>query len=128
MFGKSIFEDVLSDKIRMELENIREWNKKTFPDATLAGQLMKLEEEINEFCMAKKDKKQDEELADVFIVLGGLRRWNSRIGAYYENTLLEDMTLLTMHKLYNSIKHKMEINRKRVWKKSGDGKFHHKKK
>lgn len=64
----------LSIKFDEEMEKIKKWNEKTFPDATMAGQLMKLEEELREFTETKTQKEQTKELADVFIVLGGLKR------------------------------------------------------
>lgn len=111
--------------LNCELDEIKEWNEETFPDATLGGQLEKLEEEFNELCNAKKFKNKRKELADVFIVLGGLRRWKSLVGNYQENQLIKDMPQTGLADLLINIEEKMEINRKRVWKKSGNGKFHH---
>ena len=112
--------------LHCELEEIKQWNEETFPDATLGGQLAKLEEEFEEFFTAKEIEDQRKEMADIFIVLGGLRRWKSRIGNNQEITLTEDMPIEVLSNLLFEIDKKMEINRKRVWKKSGDGKFHHK--
>lgn len=108
-----------------ELNAIKKWNEETFPDATLGGQLAKLEEEIEEMMQAKNNEDTMKELADVFIVLGGLRRWDSKIGISQENryTAIMDTPILTS--LIVEIAQKMKINLKRVWKKSGDGKFHH---
>lgn len=111
--------------LNCELEKIKKWNEETFPDATLGGQLAKLEEELAEFCEAKKIDDMRKELADVFIVLGGLRRWKSRLGASQEVELTKDMPLCVLSILLKNIYLKMDINRNRVWKKSGDGKFHH---
>jgi len=108
-----------------ELDSIKEWNEETFPDATLGGQLSKLEEEYEEYFSAKSQEEERKELADIFIVLGGLRRWESKIGNCIVNTMVEKMPLSTLLELLPSIKTKMDINRKRVWLKSGDGKFHH---
>lgn len=112
--------------LNCELEKIKEWNEETFPDATLGGQLEKLEEEFEEFFTATEIEDQRKEMADIFIVLGGLRRWKSRIGNSQEVILTEDMPIEVLGNLLIGINKKMEINRKRVWKKSGDGKFHHK--
>lgn len=106
------------------LHDVAKWNKETFPDATLAGQLSKLEEEFKEFDEAKEEN-QMKELADIFIVLGGLKRFESVIGAYIEEDMIKQLTWRTLGVLICAICDKMEINRKRVWKKSGDGKFHH---
>lgn len=120
---KEIKEIVLR-AFHFELEEIKEWNEETFPDATLSGQLAKLEEEFKELSEAKEEDKM-KEFADVFIVLGGLRRWESKIGNCIVNTMIENMPISILLELLPSIKTKMDINRKRVWKKSGDGKFHH---
>lgn len=116
---------VLMMALDCELNNIKKWNEETFPDATLGGQLEKLEEEINELCNAKEAKDKRKELADVFIVLGGLRRWKSLVGNSQEKFLTKDMPQIGLVDLLINIEEKMEINRKRVWKKSGNGKFHH---
>lgn len=116
---------VLLLALNCELNDIKKWNEETFPDATLGGQLEKLEEEFNEFFNAKEVKDQRKELADVFIVLGGLRRWESKIGNNQEISLTEQMPVEILGNLLIDIHNKMEINRKRVWKKSGNGKFHH---
>lgn len=112
--------------LNCELEKIKEWNEETFPDATLGGQLEKLEEEFEEWLSAKNKEETSKEFADIFIVLGGLRRWKSHIGSNQEITLTENMPIEVLGNLLIDINKKMEINRKRVWKKSGDGKFHHK--
>lgn len=121
---KEIKEIVLS-ALHLELEEIKEWNEETFPDATLSGQLAKLEEEFKELQEAKEEESKMKEFADVFIVLGGLRRWESHVGRHLENKFAEDMPFALLGCLLGEIQKKMKINRKRVWKKSGDGKFHH---
>lgn len=70
------------ENIDNRLNSIKRWHEKTFPDATLAGQLAKLEEEICESLkVGKKDKAAlFEEIADVLIVCAGLRRFDSKIG------------------------------------------------
>lgn len=130
LFGKNKkaekeLKNILLLALYQELDSIKEWNEETFPDATLAGQLAKLEEEFKELAEAKEMEEKEKELADIFIVLGGLRRWDSKIGNCIVNTMVEKMPLSILLELLPSIKTKMDINRKRVWKKSGDGKFHH---
>ena len=122
---KEIVLNSLKFSIIKEMEEIKKWNEETFPDATLGGQLEKLEEEYEEYFSEEDEDKQEKELADIFIVLGGLRRWKSRIGCCIENVMYEGMPPATALRLLFKIKEKMEINRKRVWEKSGDGKFHH---
>ena len=116
---------VLLLALNCELNDIKKWNEETFTDATLGGQLEKVEEDFNEFFNAKEVEDQRKELADVFIVLGGLRRWGSKIGNNQEISLTEQMPVEILGNLLIDIHNKMEINRKRVWKKSGNGKFHH---
>lgn len=130
IFGKNKktekeLKNILLLALCQELDSIKEWNEETFPDATLSGQLAKLEEEFKELAEAKGEENKMKEFADVFIVLGGLRRWESRIGNCIVNTMVENMPISILLELLPSIKTKMDINRKRVWKKSGDGKFHH---
>ena len=115
----------LSIKFDEEMEKIKKWNEKTFPDATMAGQLMKLEEELREFTETKTQKEQTKELADVFIVLGGLKRWDCLIGNFIRNKLFDDAPVCALKRILKAIRRKMDINRKRTWKKSGDGRFQH---
>lgn len=112
--------------INEELKKVKKWNEKTFPDATMAGQLMKLEEELKELKEAGMDKKEFyKELADVFIVLGGLSRWDSLIGNIITHLYLDNASSNIRRKILKAIRRKMDINRKRTWTKSGDGKFQH---
>lgn len=111
-----------------KMEEIKVWNEETFPDATLGGQLEKLEEEITECRQASNIEDMRKERADVFIVLAGLRRWESMIGKHFENDLIENTSIEKMAELYADVDAKMEINRNRVWKKTGNGKFHHEEK
>lgn len=107
-----------------ELEKIAEWNKKTFPDATLSGQLEKLEEEFQEYVEAPTPEEELKELADVCIVCGGLQRWNSVIGRMVIANMIR-IKNKSLPELNNAIRAKMEVNKKRKWHKSGEGKFHH---
>lgn len=115
--------------LHFELEKIKQWNEKTFPDATLGGQLEKLEEEFEELGNATKIEVQRKEMADIFIVLGGLRRWKSRIGNNQELALTEDMPIEVLTNLLLDINKKMEVNKERtrkgLWKKQPNGSYHH---
>lgn len=115
----------LSIKFDEEMEKIKKWNEKTFPDATMAVQLLKLEEELREFTETKTQKEQTKELADVFIVLGGLKRWDCLIGNFIRNRLLDDTPVCVLKMILKAIRRKMDVNRKRTWKKSSDGRFQH---
>lgn len=118
--------EILMLDLNEVLEVIKIWNKATFPEATLAGQLAKLEEEIKEFTDAKDNEAHAQELADIFIVLGGLRRFESLIGNMQEKFLTKEMPVAVLAKLIVSIIQKMEINMKRTWEKDSEGKYHHK--
>lgn len=118
---------LLLENIDNRLNSIKRWHEKTFPDATLAGQLAKLEEEI---CESLKVDKKDaaaffEEIADVLIVCAGLRRFNSKIGISIENNYLDNANTDVLSVIDLAIIQKMAKNRKRKWKKTEDGRFHH---
>lgn len=114
--------------LNYQLKSIKQWNAETFPDATPEGQLAKLDEEFGELDEAKTQEEMEKELADMFIVLGGLLRWKSRIGNYITNSLLETMPTGILEKLLKAIDAKMEVNKERtrkgLWKKT-DGSYHH---
>lgn len=115
--------------LHCKLEKIKQWNAETFPDATPEGQLAKLDEEFGELDEAKTMEEREKELADIFIVLGGLLRWGSRLANYVLNSLLETMPTEILEKLLKAIDAKMEVNeertRKGLWKKQPDGSYHH---
>ena len=119
----------LVDLLKKKLEEIKEWNAETFPDATPEGQLAKLDEEFGELDEAKTMEEREKELADIFIVLGGLLRWGSRIANYVLNSLLDAMPIEVLEKLLKAIDAKMEVNKERtrkgLWKKQPDGSYHH---
>lgn len=101
----------------MSKENIAtiiEWHKKTFPDATLSGQLKKFVEEKEEYENADRSHRL-EELADMFIVACGISRFDMWQGAA---ALSEVQFLFSHHDKRNVLKtidKKMAINRKRKW-------------
>ena len=101
-------------------KEIIEWHSQTFPDATMEGQLIKLEEELNEFLNSETKEEELKEAADIYIVLCGLKRWDSRIGnfvMYYGFSYEDD--------LYEAIVEKMNKNKARVWAKTAEGTYHH---
>lgn len=118
---------LILENIDNRLNSIKRWHEKTFPDATLAGQLAKLEEEICESLkVGKKDKAAlFEEIADVLIVCAGLRRFDSKIGISIENNYLNNATPDILLVIDLAIIQKMNKNRKRKWEKTEDGRFHH---
>lgn len=119
----------LVELLKKKFEEIKEWNAEAFPDATPEGQLAKLDEEFGELDEAKTMEEKEKELADIFIVLGGLLRWRSRLANYVLNNLLDKMPNEILEKLLKAIDAKMEVNKERtrkgLWKKQPDGSYHH---
>ena len=104
-----------------KLENeIIEWHTQTFPDATMEGQLIKLEEEMNELANAENKEEELKEAADVYIVLCGLKRWNCQIGKFITHYWF--VPALT---LYKAVVQKMNKNKARTWAKTTEGSYHH---
>lgn len=102
-------------------ESISEWHKETFPNATLASQLLKMHEELLELqnTDVEDTDKFTEELADCLIVASTLAgRFKSPVGNLIVSTLLPDKNLpaVCLHIMY-AINEKMEKNLKRKWKK-----------
>ena len=112
------------EQLRDMIAEIRDWNKETFPDATLSGQLMKLEEEFQEMYQARQFWKKEKEFADVFIVACGLTRWASVLANCLLNSWLE-LPEKDLKRILKNVRKKMNKNRNRTWAKSGDGKFQH---
>lgn len=112
-----------------EMKDIEDWNRATFKNATKAGQLMKLEEEMLEAAEAcEEDKKHFlEEQADVWIVLAGLRRFNSLIGRALEISLKKNVLNAPEKKIavLGAILRKMDINKSRKWDKPVNGLYKH---
>ena len=101
-------------------KEIIEWHTKTFTDATIEGQLIKLEEEMNEFLNSETKEEKLKEAADIYIVLCGLKRWDSQIGKfvmYYGFSYEDD--------LYIAVVEKMNKNKARIWAKTTEGTYHH---
>lgn len=126
VFEKVTLEPVKTaqEQLRDLIDEIRAWNEETFPDATLEGQLMKLEEEFKELAEASQFWKKEKEFADVFIVACGLTRWGSVIAS----SLLNDWLAFPekdLKRILKNVRKKMNKNRNRTWEKSGDGRFHH---
>ena len=122
--GKAIIEE-----IKKELAKVIIWHKKTFKDATVGGQLLKLEEEYKELEEAVENENDDEtfkEIADVLIVCAGLVRLGSIIGKVNIEATLDKMDIKELYNTLEAIRAKMEVNRARKWDKLKDGRFKHK--
>lgn len=119
--------EAIRHRLERTLEEIAAWSAETFPTASQAGQLMKLEEELREYSEAEQADK-DKELADVVIVCAGLRRWSSFIGQHMLAMVLAGANASQVNLLLDLIDDKMAKNRARVWKQDGEGKYHHEEK
>lgn len=122
--GKAIIKE-----IKKELAKVIIWHKKTFKDATIGGQLLKLEEEYKELAEAVKNENAEEtfkEIADVLIVSAGLVRFDSFVGKINIETTLDTMDIKELYNTLEALREKMKINRARKWDKLKDGRFKHK--
>lgn len=104
---------------KLEREII-DWHAKTFPDATMEGQLIKLEEEMNELANSANSEEGLKEAADVYIVLCGLKRWNCQIEKFVTR-----FWFVPVSTLYKAVVEKMNKNKARVWAKTAEGTYHH---
>lgn len=108
-----------------EIENICEdianWHKETFPDATEEMQIKKLNEECGE--LMQTGFSDLEEYADVFIVSATLwKRYEKDFGKTIIWLLVNNYGSFEM---FATIKAKMEKNKKRNWNKI-NGVYRHK--
>lgn len=113
---------------------IARWNKETFPDATVEGQILKLSEEFDELKEAVLNGTLTEvEKADCFIVAAALNeRFENELGRFVLFRLVEEMTdgsEAIAAEYFEAIEKKMEINKRRAaekrWKKMPDGRYKH---
>lgn len=128
-------------KIKMTIDNkfieeVAKWHKQAMPHATLATQLLKLNEEVNELSMAGNDylaKNSSDnlelvnmELADVLLCCFVLsRRFNSGVGTIVANGLLEPMSKIVKGSVFMCIKLKHDINKARKWQEIEPGVYKH---
>lgn len=127
--NQELMEQFLIEFLALQAE-IKIWHAETFPGTTFSGQLLKLEEELEESYQAKTREEALKELADVFIVCAGLTRWNSHIAQIILiEFILKNQFGFSGEEIIQAIKAKMEINHKRteagVWKQLPDGRVKH---
>lgn len=104
-------------------DEISIWNEDTFPDATETEQLLKTAEEFEEL-----HRSLDElgELADCFIASAALsKRYGSSLGDFLLKAIVKHAAGYS-DELYQAVKDKMDINRRRSWGKQPDGTYKHK--
>lgn len=127
--NQDLMEQFLIEFLALKAE-IKTWHAETFPGTNFSGQLLKLEEELEEFNQAETREESLKELADVFIVCAGLSRWNSHIAQIILiECILKNQFGFSGEEIIQAIKDKMEINHKRteagVWKQLPDGRVKH---
>ena len=104
---------------------IMRWHAETFPDATLEGQLVKYQEELNEWI--ESNYSNASELADMFIVACGIARFDLQEGFFHIADVYDwyaSAEELQLAGLEDAVNKKMEINRQRKWNK-GNGEYKH---
>ena len=107
-------------------KKIADWHTVTFKDADKAGQLLKLDEEFDEWRAETADpEKRITELADCFIVASALWfRFGATIGMFTCKAIVKNCADAD-GELYDAIQKKMTINFNRSWKKQANGSYHH---
>lgn len=98
-------------------EKVSEVHAQLFPDATLDSQIKKFEEEFDEVKHAAKVLKSDEEtkneLADLFIVACGIKRFSEPLFTILQAGLVKGV--LNRLEYAEAIVNKMNKNIKRKW-------------
>lgn len=110
------------------IDTITNWHKETFPETGLPGQLIKFAEEMNEFDVAINSGQDAlSELADMIIVAAGIRRFDGLFAsAFVQFTYMQASNAgFDMMELWEAVEEKQAKNRKRVWKKTAEGTYHH---
>lgn len=115
---------------RKVTKEIVEWNKKTFPKNTNGLQILKLRgevRELNEALLSANEDNIKEECADVTIAYLGLKRFGckNKTEAQIFN-LIKEIAAYEHFDLLEAVKHKMEINKERVFEEKDDGTHQHK--
>lgn len=108
-------------------EKIEEWFLESFPNVSLNAQLLKLEEECKEMLSSSSLAEAQEELADIYIVLLGLKTLDSCVGIFFSTLFNQAGTLADPLKdiLFKKVDEKMDKNSKRTWKQTSEGLYRH---
>lgn len=122
---KEMFVEEYKD-INYLIEDVVFIHKQLFPQATLASQIAKYEEETEELQLANTMDEIVEEFADLFIVACGIRRFSLVLGTdlikYLINTVKHNDDCMTLMK---TVCEKMNKNQKRDWGETYDGYYKH---
>lgn len=104
------------------LQKIEE-HKKLFPLADLNGQLLKLEEEIQEVYAAETLNDKIEELADCIICCIGIHRFAPQTAGFIIKSILDKYNDF-VPEIYDAVENKWKINLNRKWEYK-NGRYHH---
>lgn len=110
------------------IDTIIAWHKETFPNATLDGQKEKWKEEYKEYLYTEMNTEEELfEIADMIIVSAGIARFDYWLGLdyLYETFAITYKRLGRCVNAWEAVQKKMEINKKRKWKKTAEGTYHH---
>lgn len=99
-------------------------HKQLFPLADLAGQVMKLEEELLEFQQAETNEEKIKELADCVICCIGIFRFAPLVSKSYIAHIFSRIRPDTVQQVVEAVNTKWQINLNRTWEYK-DGKYHH---
>lgn len=100
-----------------------EQHKKLFPLADLSGQLLKLEEELNEVKTAKTTMEMIEEIADCIICCIGIYRFAPETAHFILKSILTQNDDY-IPQIYDAVESKWKINLNRKWEYK-NGRYHH---
>lgn len=100
-------------------QSILQWHRDSFPDADLAGQLIKWQEEKKEWASCKKTDIS--ELADCYIVACGLARYPGLYSLLTFSWIADELgaSEFCLREFEQAVDSKMEINRARKWERKG---------
>jgi hypothetical protein len=99
-------------------------HKKLFSLADLGGQIMKLNEEFQEYKDANSDEERYKELADCFICCIGIYRFAPLVSRAMIAHLINHQSDKSLKIIIDEINKKWQINLNRTWEYK-DGKYHH---
>ena len=96
---------------------------KLFPLANLEGQILKLDEELNEYLKATTEEEKIQELADCIICCIGIYRWATLVSRSYM-AMIFSKKQDKIKDIINAVANKWQINLNRTWEYK-DGRYHH---
>lgn len=99
-------------------------HKKLFPLADLQGQVMKLDEELDEYLKATTQEEKIKELADCIICCIGIFRWTTLVSRSYLAFIYSRINKDLYKDIIKEVNNKWQININRTWEYK-DGKYHH---